>query len=612
MSTYKNRFEIGKDIRLYWRMICILEQYNPRWKIILLCVVTNGVMPFVAILLSSMLLNSLYAEDSMVEIILLALLGCLVSFLVFVMKHIAVYQKNVMWWGLAHRLEEPLIKKTAEAKYELTEHAKMRAILAKMEEYRRQDRNVFERFLERLEVFLTAVVKLLMSVSMIAPFCMSVISGGIDTWITAALLVVIMMGCVFLSHRSVKCQGMRKREIHKEHEGENRLNAYMMDEVVLSNEAGKDIRIYNQQKMMGAYGDQMNQNWREMTKQHASNDMKHLGLQGLLASVIGGIIYLYMAVCAMMGSISVGNVIRYAGGIQQLIQALTDIFTSWNLMNYDRIRMEEYFEYLDMDSAMSGSVQPDAERFVVEFQNVSFKYPEAEEYAIRNMNIRLDLKERMALVGRNGSGKSTFVKLLCRLYEPTEGRILLNGIDIREYAEVEYRKLFSVVFQDFQIFSLEMGENVAGNKSVDESRVMDALSRVGLTGLITKMPSGLKTLINKELSDDGVTISGGEAQKLAMARAIYKDAPIVILDEPTAALDPVSENEIYTHFHEVIGKKPALFISHRLSSCRFAEEILVFEEGNISQRGGHEELVDQEGIYRQMWYAQAQYYKVDN
>ena len=126
------------------------------------------------------------------------------------------------------------------------------------------------------------------------------------------------------------------------------------------------------------------------------------------------------------------------------------------------------------------------------------------------------------------------------------------------------------------------------------------------------MPSGLKTLINKELSDDGVTISGGEAQKLAMARAIYKDAPIVILDEPTAALDPVSENEIYTHFHEVIGKKPALFISHRLSSCRFAEEILVFEEGNISQRGGHEELVDQEGIYRQMWYAQAQYYKVDN
>ena len=182
-------------------------------------------------------------------------------------------------------------------------------------------------------------------------------------------------------------------------------------------------------------------------------------------------------------------------------------------------------------------------------------------------------------------------------------------MDIRKYDEQEYRRLFSVVFQDFQIFSFSMGENIAGSTQVDEERAMDAIRRVGLEGLYRKLPEGLRTMLNRDFSDTGMEISGGEAQKTAMARAIYKDAPFVILDEPTAALDPIAENEIYTGFHEIIGKKTALFISHRLSACRFSREILVFENGNVVQQGSHETLAEEEGLYRKMWQAQAQYYR---
>ena len=227
---------------------------------------------------------------------------------------------------------------------------------------------------------------------------------------------------------------------------------------------------------------------------------------------------------------------------------------------------------------------------------------------LKDMNLRFEIGERVALVGPNGSGKTTFVKLLCRLYDPTEGVILMNEVDIRKYRYEEYMRLFSVVFQDFQVFSLKMGEYIAGRDGVDEQRALDAVSRAGLTGLLSKMPQGLDTVIGRDFSENGFVVSGGEAQKLAIARAIYKDAPFVILDEPTAALDPVTENEIYTKFHEIIGKKTALFISHRLSACRFAGEILVFEKGDIVQRGSHDALCGQEGLYRRMWEAQAKYY----
>ena len=224
--------------------------------------------------------------------------------------------------------------------------------------------------------------------------------------------------------------------------------------------------------------------------------------------------------------------------------------------------------------------------------------------------MKFQLGKRLAIVGKNGSGKTTFIKLLCRLYDPTEGEIRLNGVDIREYDYEEYLKLFSVVFQDFKLFAFSLGQNVATAMEYDREKAEQCLVKAGFAERLKGMPKGTDTALYKDFESEGVEISGGEAQKVALARALYKDAPIVVLDEPTAALDPVAEAEVYTKFNELIGDKTAVYISHRLSSCQFCDEIAVFEEGAVVQRGSHEELLREgNGLYLELWTAQAQYYK---
>ena len=223
------------------------------------------------------------------------------------------------------------------------------------------------------------------------------------------------------------------------------------------------------------------------------------------------------------------------------------------------------------------------------------------------MTCRLPKGQKLAVVGPNGAGKTTFIKLLCRLYDPTEGAILLNGIDIRKYDYGEYLSLLSVVFQDFRIFSMKLGENVAASVDYNSQRVWECLEKAGMRERVERMPDGLETGLFQQ-KEDGIELSGGEGQKLAIARALYKDAPVVILDEPTAALDPVSEYEIYSRFGEMTAGKTSVYISHRMSSCRFCDVVFVFDGGTIVQQGSHEALLAQDGLYSRLWQAQAQYY----
>ena len=211
------------------------------------------------------------------------------------------------------------------------------------------------------------------------------------------------------------------------------------------------------------------------------------------------------------------------------------------------------------------------------------------------------------IVGMNGAGKTTIVKLLCRLYEPTEGEILLNGINIKKYDYAEYTRIFSVVFQDFALFSFELDENIAGSNQVDEDKLNTVLQRIDMKDRVNSFRDKTHSLLFKD-TGDGVNVSGGEAQKLAIARALYKDAPFVILDEPTAALDPISEAEIYENFNTLVENKTTLYISHRMSSCKFCDRIVVMNQGEIAEEGTHEELLNNQKLYAKLWDAQAKYY----
>ena len=337
------------------------------------------------------------------------------------------------------------------------------------------------------------------------------------------------------------------------------------------------------------------------------------GAAAAVSAVFTGLVYAFVCLKAWAGAFAVGSVAQYVGAITALSGSVGTLVSTWGEFRANAVFLRQTYKFLDTPSEMyQGSLTTEKRsdrNYEIEFRDVSFRYPGAEDYALRHVSMKFRVGERLAVVGENGSGKTTFIKLLCRLYDPTEGTILLNGIDIRKYDYDEYIALFSVVFQDFQLLSFSLGQNVAAAVQYNPERAKACLQKAGFGDRLAQLPDGLETKLYKDFDEKGVQISGGEAQKIALARALYKDAPFVVLDEPTAALDPIAEMEVYEKFNEIVGDRTAVYISHRLSSCRFCDSIAVFDHGSIIQRGTHESLLQNEdGKYFALWNAQAQYY----
>ena len=315
----------------------------------------------------------------------------------------------------------------------------------------------------------------------------------------------------------------------------------------------------------------------------------------LLNLLVKMIVFIFTAAKAWIGVIGIGNFILYQGTAQKFVDSLSDLVANMGVLRSNNQYMEETFAYLEMPNNMYKGTLAVEKRddidYEIEFRDVSFKYPHSEEWVLRHVNMKFKIGDKLAIVGENGSGKTTFIKLLCRLYDPTEGKILLNGIDITRYRYDEYMGLFSVAFQDYTLFAFSIAQNVAVSENVDEDRVVSCLNRVGLGEKVAGLPNGIHTNISREYENDGVDFSGGEQQKIALARALYKDAPFMILDEPTAALDPIAEAEVYARFNDIASDKTSVFISHRLSSCKFCDEIAVFHKGHLVQLGSHDKLV---------------------
>lgn len=396
-----------------------------------------------------------------------------------------------------------------------------------------------------------------------------------------------------------------------------RLFQFYTSEYVGNYQAGKDIRLYDQQDVITQ--DMMSE-YPKMVKA-AGRMQNSMAGHSISESVIGGMsdlgIYMLVAVRAAAGSLGVGNILKYAQGIIRLTDAISGLINTISYVRAKNECLEVMFEYLDLPNRMEQGkckIEPDEHGgYTFELCDVSFKYPGTERYALEKVNMTFRSGERLAVVGMNGSGKTTLIKLLCRLYDPTEGQILLNGVDIRTLSYQDYIDVFSVVFQDFGLFALTLGQNVTARESVDAAgrvRAEECLRLAGFGDRLDTLPDGLDTYLYRKYDENGIEISGGEAQKIALARALYKSSPILILDEPTAALDPVAEFEIYSHFDGIVGERTAIFISHRLSSCRFCQDIAVFDDGHLIQRGSHEQLLsDADGKYYELWHAQAQYYQ---
>ena len=439
---------------------------------------------------------------------------------------------------------------------------------------------------------------------------LTVLNNPVFILVLAAMMIVVSILAGNLSAKSMRCWS----DFAEEATFRNRLFGHF-GFIGQDKERGIDIRMNNQQKLVSAY-------WNTNSSFGVNGPFGKAarGKMGVYASLgvcittlITGFIYVFTCLKAWGGAFDVGSITQYVGAATAMVTnvfALTDLL---GIMKTNAPYLEKTFEFLDIPNSMyQGSLTTEkrADRqYEVEFRDVSFKYPGSDLWALRHVNMKFKVGKRLAIVGENGSGKTTFIKLLCRLYDPQEGQILLNGIDIRKYRYDDYMNIFSIVFQDFQLICQPLGANVAGGMEYDRARVHKALIDAGFGDRLATMEKGLDTMLYKDLSEDGVDVSGGEAQKIAIARALYKDAPFIILDEPTAALDPIAEAEIYSKFNDIAGDKTAIYISHRLSSCKFCDEIAVFHEGAVIQQGSHASLVaDTNGKYYELWNAQAQYY----
>lgn len=326
-------------------------------------------------------------------------------------------------------------------------------------------------------------------------------------------------------------------------------------------------------------------------------------------------VYAYLIYKVFTHSFTIGNFTLYLSSSMTFFESISSLLNCVSELLQRSREVDDFRSFMEFEDEKlkdSNSLPiPNFDSYKFEFKNVSFKYPFSEKYALKNLNITLNAGERLAVVGLNGAGKTTFIKLLLRLYEPTEGKILLNGNDISLYDKDSYYKIFSPVFQEVNLFAFSLAENVSMSEKeiIDRKKVQENLEKAGLKEKLKSLKDGIDTQILKIIYDDGVDFSGGEKQKLALARALYKNAPVVILDEPTAALDAIAESKLYENFDKLIGGKTSVYISHRLSSTKFCDKVAFFKDGKLSEYGTHDSLMEKNGDYAKVFHTQSQYYE---
>lgn len=434
------------------------------------------------------------------------------------------------------------------------------------------------------------------------------IIAQINIWLIFILIAIV--GLRLWNQSQIKKLNIQQWEERKRMNRENEYYSSLLTDF----KYGKDIRLYACKDLLIT----KNKEYIEDTYQYQikiNQKFKKLTIIDNLFNMINQLLtYGYVAYYFIQSYISIAQYSLYVPSINTFISSSYSIFNSFLNIRQNTKMMSEFKKFMEIDATyQEGNVKINPnEPIVLEFKDVSFAYPNTTEYVLRHINYRMEGQKKISIVGENGAGKSTFIKLLMRLYDPTEGEILLNGINIKEIPIQDYYALFSVVFQDYQLIGFNLGEQITSSDTFDEEKVLQILSEVQFNHKMENLQKGLATSMLKYFDDQGIELSGGESQKIAIARALFKDGKILILDEPTSALDPLAEYEIYSQFHKMTQGKLTFYISHRLSSCRFCDEIMVLEHGEIVQLGHHDKLIlDEKGKYFEMFKAQAKYYQDD-
>lgn len=424
-----------------------------------------------------------------------------------------------------------------------------------------------------------------------------------------AYVLIFVLLVMLINTKLIKCSERVQYETFQKMIPHNREFKYYA-ELATRFEQAKEIRIYDMKEFILNAIDAFNAKSMNMYRELFTRAGRYDVLKSLLLVFQEVVLYGYMAVRVFAGKIGIGDYVMYISAARKVSQNMSELFSI-------AVQINQLSKYLEITIAFDklceisneqGEIPSDSGDIEIEFRDVWFKYPNANEYALQDINLKMAGTERISIVGENGSGKTTFIKLLCRLYSPEKGEILVNGKDINKYSYEEYMKLISVIFQDYKLFSLSIKDNLVFGRDIDREKIMAVLDKAGIRGKIETLPKQENTVLFRRYDKEAVELSGGELQKLAIARSIMKSAPVVIMDEPTSALDPIAEYEVFNKMEQLSSDSLAIFISHRLSSCKTSDRIVVFKNGRIIESGTHKELIKLGGKYSEMWKVQAQYY----
>ena len=558
-------------------------------------------MPFIAIFVTPLIVDELVGGRDLTRLFIYAGILILGECLLTVVRQLSVNQLSKYKERLDNYFTALISEHAMGLDYQLTEDKKLLDQLEKTNTGMSWYSEGVYGIAEQIFTFIGNAVKIVGLVTVIA--------------LHAPLLLAVILLCVCLNAYLMRLSSKVELKAFERLSRVNRMFGYYGWEMV-DFRFGKDIRLYDASGMLlnkwDGFGEESYQGW----KWQADTTRKYALLQGALAVFQTAFTYGYTALKTIGGVFSLGIFTQMVGAAESLFNTLDGIAYNITELLKKANYAYEYVVFMNYPQAMPKGEKPvPTGEHRIEFRNVSFAYPGTAKKVLDDVSLIVEKGERLSIVGLNGAGKTTLIKLLCRLYDPTDGQIFLDGTDIREYDYSQYMKQFSPVFQDFKLFGFSVSENVTlkDRENLDEKdrlRVSDLLKHVRLEKFADYLDKGEDSKLFKYMEEDGIEPSGGEQQKLALARALYKDAPVIILDEPTAALDPVAEYEIYKQFNSLIRNKTAFYISHRLSSCRFCDHIAVFSEGRVAEYGTHDELVNiPDGVYAAMFEAQAQYYR---